>query len=398
MSASAIAAAPPGLSVPRLALLRDFPEEAWPSMDLCGEMLGRHLRGEHDERLTVVDLCPRFRRRLQRLPWLGRRRAAFNGDRMLNRFWDFPRYLRHCADEADLYHVVDHSYAQLVHVLPSDRVGVYCHDLDTFRCLLAPAEERRPRWFRAVARRVLDGLRKAAVVFHSTHVVRAAIQQHGLVDPARLVHAPLGAAPDFQPEGRAHDDATGKRMTRGMPYLLHVGSCIPRKRIDVLLDVFGRLRERWCELHLVKVGGEWSAGQRTMLARPALADAVIHVTGISRRELAALYRRATLVMMPSEAEGFGLPVIEALACGAPVLASDLPVFREVGGDAVHYVTAGDVDAWTETTLTLVRRGDDAACAQHRIARAERFSWRRHARIIADAYANLAQCRNAGFAA
>lgn len=386
MSANATIDRPPALvppaAVPRLALLRDYPEEGWPSMDLCWEMLDRHLRRDHAGRLTPVELAPRFRTRLQRLPWLGRRAAAFNADRLINRCWDYPRHVRGRVEQADCFHIVDHSYAQLVHVLPAERTGVYCHDLDTFRCLFAPAQERRPRWFRAMARRILAGLQKAAVVFHSTHAVREAIERHGLVDPARLVHVPYGFAPEFSRDDHAD------RSTSDEPYVLHVGSCIPRKRIDVLLEVFARLRERLPALRLVKVGGEWTAEQRALLARPALTGAVVHRTGIERRELAALYRRASLVLMPSAAEGFGLPVLEALACGAVVLASDLPVFREVGGDAARYAAVGDVDAWTESALALLREPHRAGPPSQRVAWAQRFSWQQHTRAIVDAYLRL----------
>ncbi len=376
-----------GIALPRLALLRDYREEDWPSMHLCADMLTEQLRDAERERLALVDVCPPLRRRVQRLPRLGRRRSAFNADRLINRLWDYPRHVRRLAGHADFFHVVDHSYAQLVHAVPAERAGVFCHDLDAFRCLLEPAREPRPRWFRAMARHILAGLKRAAVVFHSTRVVREAIERHQLVDPARLVHAPYGFAPEFGPAlSGDHEEAADPAA----PYVLHVGSCIPRKRIDVLLDVFARLRDRVPALRLVKVGGEWSAEQRVMLARPGLADAVVHMTDIDRRELAALYRRAGLVMMPSEAEGFGLPVIEALACGAIVLASDLPVLREVGGSGALYAPVGDVAAWTVAALELLRDPGIAGPATERVRWANRFSWRQHARTIVDAYLRLLQ--------
>jgi glycosyltransferase involved in cell wall biosynthesis len=375
--------------VPRLALLSDYREEGWPSMDLCAEMLGDRLRADYADQLTIVESRPPFTTRIQRVPRLGRCRAAFNGDRLLNRLWDYPRHARRLTDMAELFHIVDHSYAHLVHSLPTDRTGVYCHDLDTFRCVLDPASEPRPRWFRAMVRRILDGLRRAAAVFHSTATVRDAIVQHRLVDPCRLVHAPLGYAPEFRVENvlDARADAIHRRIG-GAPYVLHVGSCIPRKRVDLLLILFGRLRARIAELRLVKVGGEWTGEQRAFLAQHVPPDTVIHDTGISRATLANLYRHARLVLMPSAAEGFGLPVLEALACGAVVLASDLPVFREVGGDAVNYAPVGDADAWTDAALTLLRDPSRTGIAWRRVAQAEGFSWRRHAEIVADAYLEL----------
>ena len=100
--------------------------------------------------------------------------------------------------------------------------------------------------------------------------------------------------------------------------------------------------------------------------------------------LASVYRRAALVLMPSEREGFGLPVVEALACGTPVVASDLPVLREVGGEgeAVSFCPAGDVEAWAETVNGLLREREAApeVWATRRAAgvrRASEFTWRAH---------------------
>src|SRR5206468_3095008 len=114
----------------------------------------------------ATEVRPPFRNRLRRLA--GASGVARNADRLLNRMWDYPRYARGRVCDFDLFHVCDHSYSQLVHRLPAARTGVYCHDLDTFRCLLEPAAEPRPRWFRAMARHILRGMQKAAVVFYST--------------------------------------------------------------------------------------------------------------------------------------------------------------------------------------------------------------------------------------
>jgi glycosyltransferase involved in cell wall biosynthesis len=365
-----------------LGVVCDYPEEGWPSMDLAAEMLLRELRWQRT--LNAERICPPFRRRLSRLPGLSRRGFAFNADRLCNRLWDFPRHLRHRVREFDLFHLCDHSYSQLVHELPADRTGVFCHDLDTFRCLLEPKSERRPRWFRAMARHILRGLEKAAVVFYTTAAVRAAIERHGLLDPTRLVQAPLGAAPEFTAEPLEDEPAAED----GPPFVLHVGSCIDRKRIDVLLDVFAALRARYPELRLFKVGGPWTPAQREQLDRLNLWDAVQTFQNVGRSVLAVLYRTARLVMLPSEAEGFGLPLVEALACGAVVAASDLPVFHEVGGAAVSYFPVGDVPAWTEGISRLLANPAAAPPRSARLARAKQFSWANHARIIADAYGQM----------
>jgi glycosyltransferase involved in cell wall biosynthesis len=358
-------------------------------MDLCAEMLLEELRQRHADRVRADRVCPPFRRRAGRLPLVGRKPWAVKGDRFCNRFWAFPRYLRRRAADFDLFHVCDHSYAHLVHVLPPERTGVFCYDLDAFRCLLEPERERRSWWFRLLARRILRGLQNAAVVFHATRDVGEQLVGRGLVDPARLVLAPLGVSADFRPD--ADEDGQAREIVaslNGSPFLLHVGSCVPRKRVDVLLDVFAGARRCWPALKLVKVGGPWLPGQRTQIDRLGVESALVQVTGLERRTVAALYRRAALVLMPSEAEGFGLPVVEALASGGTVLASDLPVFREVGGPGVVYCPVGDVAVWTETVCRLLADPGTAPRRAVRLEWARRYSWTAHARTVLEAYESL----------
>jgi glycosyltransferase involved in cell wall biosynthesis len=355
-------------------------------MDLCAEMLLHELRTGHADRVEAVLVGPPFCRRATRLPGLKRRKGAVNLDRLLNRFWDYPRHLRRRVAEFDLFHLCDHSYSQLVHVLPAERVGVLCHDLDTFRCLLEPQSEPRPAWFRAMARHILRGLGRAAVVFYLTSAIRAQMERFDLVDPARLVQVPNGVCPEFTPP----NDGTPLPWPEwaGRPYVLHVGRCIPRKRIDLLLEVFAAVHARRADVFLAQIGGEWTVPQRDQLRRLKLENVVVQKRGLGRRQLAQCYRQAALVLLPSETEGFGLPVIEALACGAPVLVSDIPVFREVGGNAVRYAPVGDVTAWTETVLQGLDHPDAASLQASRLAWAGRYTWAAQAKTIIDTYHRL----------
>jgi glycosyltransferase involved in cell wall biosynthesis len=115
---------------------------------------------------------------------------------------------------------------------------------------------------------------------------------------------------------------------------------------------------------------------------------VTQVRGVSRSDLAGLYRSASLVLVTSDAEGFGLPVAEALASGTMVVASDIPVLREVGGDAAVYAPVADVQMWTAKVIDhLVNPAADPDRAS-RLKWGERYSWQAHCDIIAGAYARL----------
>lgn len=363
----------------RLAVLPDFPDEGWPSMDLCAEQLLANLPDNGPNAVRATRVCPQFRRIAGRLPIVGRKNVAFNADRLFNRFVTFPRHLRRVVTSFDAFHVVDHSYAQLIHDLPSERSGAYCYDLDAFRCLVDPPADPRPRWFRALARRTLAGLQKAARVFLISRQTGADLLRHGLVDPAKLVHAPLGVAAEFTP---------GEVRFQGPATLLHVGSCIPRKRIDVLLEVVAEVRRRNPEVQLIKVGGTWTTEQRDQIARLGLANAIDHRQNLSRADLAEQYRAASVVLVPSEYEGFGLPVIEGLACGAVVITSDIPALREAGGPAAIYAPVADVVTWADLVQRALTEPNFPLPRAERLTWSSQFTWSAHAATIASTYHRL----------
>src|SRR6516165_5460772 len=125
----------------RVAILADYAEEGWPSMDLVADMLLDHLRREHASAIDAILVRPGMPRRLARLPLVSGKLAVL--DRAIARQWDYPNELRGLDRSFDVYHVVDHTYAHLVHGLPAGKTIVTCHDIDAFRSILEPEEERR---------------------------------------------------------------------------------------------------------------------------------------------------------------------------------------------------------------------------------------------------------------
>jgi glycosyltransferase involved in cell wall biosynthesis len=372
----------------RVALLADYLEEGWPSMDLIAEMLVDRLNREHASTIDAMLIRPPLRRRLSRL---SDKNVAFGVDRIAGRLWDYPRFAAELRDRFDLFHVVDHSYAQLVHRLPADRTVVSCHDLDTFRSVLEPQRERRGAAFRAMTRRILNGLRKAGHVACDTEATRTQLIKRAQFPESRTSVVHNGLHPSFSPQHEAAADREAARLLgqRSSIDILHVGSAIPRKRIDVVVRVMAGLGRR---VRLVRVGGPFSAEQAALARDLDVRVAVLPF--LDRSTLAAVYRRSALLVMPSEREGFGLPLIEALACGTPVVASGIAALREVGGDAATYCAVGDIDAWVGAIDALLDEREErpaawAARQERGIRRAEAFSWSKYAREIASLYEQVA---------
>ena len=369
----------------RVAVLADMLEEGWPSMDLVAESLVRELGSD-----ATLGIEPRLvRPRLVRVsrPWRGKGDVPTR-DRVFNRFWLYRRAVPSAA-RADLFHIVDHSYAHLASRCPEGRVVVTCHDIDAFAEYLGVAGQRSglPAF---LVKRLVAGLQASALVVCPSESTASALAQCGLVPRTRVTVVPNGV--DVAPVSPARVIALTRHLLgdRERVYLLHVGSTIPRKRIDVLLEVFAEVVRSVPDAGLVRVGGPLTESQSELARGLGVSDSIITLPPLDRATLAAVYSRAALVLATSEREGFGLPIAEALAVGTPVIATDLPVFREIAGDAATFVPLERTDLWGRSVLELLaERSDRPEAWRGRQATARRrgvrFSWTSYAQQMANLY-------------
>lgn len=221
--------------------------------------------------------------------------------------------------------------------------------------------------------------REAAAIVVASAFARDELLRSGF-DADRIHVAPHGVTLPA-PEAEPVIDARVRRMGLRDPFVLVVGTIEPRKGLDVLAAAFTRARLAIPELTLAVVG------PRGWLPVPGLdAEGIRELGTVDERTLDALYRRAALCAVPSRYEGFGLPALEAMARGCPVVASDATSLPEVVGDSGLLVPAREVDTWSSLLVDLVR--DPAARAdlgERGRLRAREFDWIRSARAHAGAY-------------
>jgi glycosyltransferase involved in cell wall biosynthesis len=226
-------------------------------------------------------------------------------------------------------------------------------------------------------------MRRAARVITVSEFSRSEIERVYGLSADRVSVAPDGVDPAFlSPPGRPAVDP---------PFLMAVGNVQPRKGLGTLVEAYRELVRRRPDIpeRLVIVGQPWHASEAASLALSTAdlrRDGRLVFTGyVDDPSLAALYASATALAFPSTYEGFGLPPVEAMAAGTPAVVSDIPVMREVAGDAALRVPPGDPTAWARALLEvttdaklrndLIRRGRERAAS---------FTWDRTAEAVIEA--------------
>lgn len=260
----------------------------------------------------------------------------------------------------DLLHFSDWMY-------PPQRSGVRAttvHDLVPLR---------HPEWVQGRTRRMHSAkYRNAAatcdlVFVNSAYTGREVVELLGVPEERVRVAYP-GVDERFSPEGeRAH---------LGRPYVLAVATLEPRKNLGAAVEAFSRLGRD--DLALAVAGAEgW--GERPELDRPG----VVRLGYVSDDELARLYRGASVFVYPSRFEGFGMPIVEAMASGVPVVASSHPSLDEACGGAALRADPDDPAALASALASALDARETLAAAGPEHARA--FTWTRTGRVLLDAY-------------
>lgn len=218
--------------------------------------------------------------------------------------------------------------------------------------------EWHPRRVNAFMNAVLPrAARRAALILCDSEFVRGRVIERLGAPAARTLTLPLAVSPGLvAPSLEAARARVGRRFELHGPYVLNVGTIEPRKNHLTLVAAFERLRARGFSGPLVLVGREgWRcAATLDRLRRSTEHGAIRRIDSADDDDLAALYAAATVMAYPSLEEGFGYPVLEAMACGAPVVTGDHAALRALGGDAVRAVPALDADALAAAIESLWR--------------------------------------------
>ena len=268
-------------------------------------------------------------------------------------------------------------------LFPSTRTVVTIHDVIP---MLLPLY-RGSMLVRVYTQLVAMAARRADAIIADSECSKRDIVRLLGVDAARVHVVYLAANKRYQPALDTASVSKKYSLPRSAKYLLYLGGFDQRKNIRVIIEAFAQLREFYdLGYRLVFAGvnlGSDSAffPNPQRIAREAgVPDDAIHFTGwVDEADKPALYTGATVFLFPSLYEGFGLPPLEAMACGTPVIASNTSSLPEIVGDAAIQVDPNDTNAWAEAMRTVLRDPLKRATMQlHSMHQARKFSWKKTA--------------------
>lgn len=326
----------------------------------------------------------RFRLYFNRPPQDG---LFVRNERVQWRIMPFPRLWTHLRLAWEVtHHPPDVLYVP-AHVVPwlhPRRCVVSVHDLGYLH--YPQAHTRWGRWYLDLSTRfnVHSGRR----IIADSKATRRDLISHYRVNPEKIVVAYPAGTPGLAP---VTDTAERERVRRayrtGERYFCYVGTLQPRKNLDTLLRAFSSLiakKEIPEDVNLVLAGKRgWKCKKIVeMTQNKPLRGRVVLPGYVPSHDLPALLSGALAYVLPSLYEGFGLPILEAMACDTPVICSDVSSLPEVAGDAALYVSPHDTEGWAQA---MARIYYDGTLCQRLIARGrerrKRFSWERCARTV-----------------
>lgn len=305
---------------------------------------------------------------------------------------DFPTWKRFWWDQVSLPHEAQKAKVDILHqpcfsapLFYPGKVIVTCHDLiSVFFPENLPLASRLfySRWMPFSYRKAM------LIIADSEHTKKDIISLlHIDESQIRVVH--LAVSSDFRPiKNRAKLAQIKKKYQTGQNYLLHVSTLEPRKNLEFLVRAFDQAVGEGIDENLVICGkkGWYYDGLFALVKKLKLEKRVIFTGYVEEKDLPALYSGATAFLFPSLYEGFGLPPLEAMACGIPVISSNTSSLPEVIGDAGILLVPHNEKLWAKNILKVIDdRGLAVTLKKLGLRQASLFTWENTARKTVEVY-------------
>lgn len=313
------------------------------------------------------------------------------------RFWRFPRLVR--QQSADVFHIIEPAEAHIVYWLQktAKTVVVTCHDLINFYysgnlqgSVQLPFVSKNV-WLFAV-----KGMKYANHIFSVSCVTAKDTTKLLNIEPAKITVTPNAVEPIYRQLSLSEIESfyQNHNCNAQTTYLLNVGANHPRKNIFTILESLNILKQKEISFKFWKVGADFTDEQKQYIQEHQLENYITYFGKPDKKTLVEIYNAADMLIAPSLHEGFGITILEAMACGTPVITSNTSAMPEVAGDAAILVNPQEPQAISQA---VVRLHNDAIYYQELVdkglSRAKLFTWEKTAEKLADVYEKLLANKN-----
>lgn len=295
-------------------------------------------------------------------------------DALVNTF-TLPKLLR----EHSLFHATNYLFPPPLLKHPMKKVVTF-YDLSTslYPHCFPPKMLFRERERRASAE-------NASLIITISESAKKDLAEHWKIPPEKIAVV----YPGIDREWLAKREVSPRKLSSQAPYILYVGTLEPRKNLERLVEAFDKLSQKKLQLLLVGKKGWLTEPLFRKIEKLELKNRIHWLDYVSEEELLYLYRHALFLVYPSLYEGFGLPVLEAMACGCPVITSNVAALPEVVGNAALLVSPEKSSSIQEAMEQLVEDETLHRELQEKgVSRASAFSWEKAAEKTAFAYDRL----------
>ncbi|NET40299.1 MAG: glycosyltransferase family 4 protein [Cyanothece sp. SIO1E1] len=276
-------------------------------------------------------------------------------------------------------HILDHSFAHLLQILPKNTFKIVTvHDLAPLEFSERLTDSQLQRF-----RKTIEKLHIADLIISVSQYSKQAVVDHLRMDPSKIRVIPMGVdvcSTDSIAE------PSGLDLKNLNPYILSIGSVLSRKNLESIPTVLRALKQLGFQPNLLRVGEKLPAPLAEEI-RFIIGDEKLRELGfVEERQLTECYKNAAATFIPSKLEGFGLPVLEGMVHGSPVVCSDASSLPEVGGDSALYFPIKHPEHAADMLAKIL--GNDAfrqSLAYKGKRRASKFSWERHREGLMEVY-------------
>jgi len=298
-----------------------------------------------------------------------------------------------CNDHAAIAHIASHYYAHILNFIPLKRSVVTCYDL--IELMQMESRQVSYRWHRRkhIQAAVIGMLKAKHIITISEYTKKRILEKFLYPEDRITVIYPALDRAVFFPRPIDHAKMIQYGLDESARYVLYVGSEQRRKNLRTLIAAFSIARQKISDLKLLKVGShQTEAGRKQLLSQIkelGLESDFQLIDYVNDCDLPYIYSAASVFVFPSLLEGFGLPVLEAMACGVPVVTSDAASIPEVAGEAALLVDPLDADSLADSIIQVVL--DDSAAREMSakgIAQAQKFTLERAASKTLKVYRKL----------